>query len=147
MISNVIVLPHMRIPAHTRMGRPIRVYSYGTPIRVWDTALSHTRMGRYTHTGQNIIMDLYKLQAIDYIRSHNASYNVISVFTYQRSIVRSCYTVHHCCSSMKNQVPWEQNNRHLLESSFLFLLVYYCIVVYRLNGLLTYSTASSSTWR
>ena len=35
------VLPHMRMLAHTRMGRPIRVYSYGTPIRVWDNILSH----------------------------------------------------------------------------------------------------------
>ena len=34
----------MRILAHTRMGRPIcvysEVYSYGTPIRVWDNILS-----------------------------------------------------------------------------------------------------------
>ena len=36
-----LVLPHMRILAHTRMGRPICVYSYGTPIRVWDNILSH----------------------------------------------------------------------------------------------------------
>ena len=28
-------------------------YSYGTPIRVWDSTMSHTRMGRYTHMGQN----------------------------------------------------------------------------------------------
>ena len=34
---HVIVLPHMRILAHTRMGRP---------IRVWDNIMSsHTRMG------------------------------------------------------------------------------------------------------
>ena len=31
-----VVLPHMR------MGGPICVYSYGTPIRVWDNILSHT---------------------------------------------------------------------------------------------------------
>ena len=37
----IAVLPHMRILAHTRMGRPICVYSYGTPIRVWDNILSH----------------------------------------------------------------------------------------------------------
>ena len=37
----IYVLPHMRILAHTRMGRPIRVYSYGTPIRIWDNILSH----------------------------------------------------------------------------------------------------------
>ena len=30
------VLPHMRILAHTRMGRP---------IRVWANIMSHTRMG------------------------------------------------------------------------------------------------------
>ena len=36
-----IVLPHMRILAHTCMGRPICVYSYGAPIRVWDSILSH----------------------------------------------------------------------------------------------------------
>ena len=35
------VLSHMRILAHTRMGHPICVYSYGTPIRVWDSILSH----------------------------------------------------------------------------------------------------------
>ena len=40
-IIGVAVLPHMRILAHTRMGRPICVYSYGTPIRVWDNILSH----------------------------------------------------------------------------------------------------------
>ena len=41
-LVNVAVLPHMRILAHTRMGRPIRVwdipYVYGTvlcPIHVW----------------------------------------------------------------------------------------------------------------
>ena len=38
------VLPHMRISAHTHMGHPIRVYSYGTPIRVWDNILSHISM-------------------------------------------------------------------------------------------------------
>ena len=32
----VDVLPHMRILAHTRMGRP---------IRVWANIMSHTRMG------------------------------------------------------------------------------------------------------
>ena len=35
------VLPHMSILSHTRMGHPIRVYSYGTPIRVWDDPLTH----------------------------------------------------------------------------------------------------------
>ena len=35
------VLSHMRILAHTCMGRPICVYSYGTPIRVGDNILSH----------------------------------------------------------------------------------------------------------
>ena len=35
------VLLHMRILAHTRMGRPTCVYLYGTPIRVWDNILSH----------------------------------------------------------------------------------------------------------
>ena len=41
------VLPHMRILAHTRMGRPIRVwdipYAYGPilcPIRVWVSHMS-----------------------------------------------------------------------------------------------------------
>ena len=38
---NSNVLPHMRILAHTCMGRPICIYSYGTPIRVWDNILSH----------------------------------------------------------------------------------------------------------
>ena len=35
---NLAVLPHMRILAHTRMGRP---------LRVWDNIMSHiyTRMG------------------------------------------------------------------------------------------------------
>ena len=43
----IIVLPHMRISAHTRMGRPIRVrdipYAYGPilcPIRVWASHMS-----------------------------------------------------------------------------------------------------------
>ena len=43
----VYVLPHMRIPAHTCMGRPIRVwdirYAYGTilcPIHVWASHMS-----------------------------------------------------------------------------------------------------------
>ena len=40
------VLPHMCILAHTRMGRPIRVYSYGTPIHVWDN--THRGLYRYT---------------------------------------------------------------------------------------------------
>ena len=31
-----IVLPHMRILSHTRMGYP---------VRVWDNIMSHTRMG------------------------------------------------------------------------------------------------------
>ena len=35
------VLPHMRILARTHMGCPICVYSYVTPIRVWDSILSH----------------------------------------------------------------------------------------------------------
>ena len=39
--SCTIVLPHMCILAHMRMGRPICVYSYGMPIRVWDNILSH----------------------------------------------------------------------------------------------------------
>ena len=39
--NDAYVLPHMRILSHTRMGRPICVYSYGTPIRVWDSILSH----------------------------------------------------------------------------------------------------------
>ena len=42
------VLPRMRITAHTRMGRP---------IRVWDNAVSHTRMGvpyEYTRMGRPI---------------------------------------------------------------------------------------------
>ena len=41
------VLPHMRIFAHTRMGRPIRVrdipYAYGTilcPVRVWTSHMN-----------------------------------------------------------------------------------------------------------
>ena len=33
-LLDMYVLPHMRILAHTRMGCPICVYSYGTPIRV-----------------------------------------------------------------------------------------------------------------
>ena len=37
----ITVLPHMRILAHTHMGCPICVYSYGTPIRIWDNILSH----------------------------------------------------------------------------------------------------------
>ena len=43
-MSYITVLPHMRILVHTRMGRPIQVYSYGTPIRVWDNILSHISM-------------------------------------------------------------------------------------------------------
>ena len=31
---SVHVLPDMRMLSHTRMGRPICVYSYGMPIRV-----------------------------------------------------------------------------------------------------------------
>ena len=65
--SNDIVLPHVCILAHTRMGRPIRVwdipYAYGPilcPIRVWAShmsirvwdvpyvyGISRTRMGQY----------------------------------------------------------------------------------------------------
>ena len=40
-IYGATVLPHMRMLAHTRMGRPICVYSYGMPICVWDNILSH----------------------------------------------------------------------------------------------------------
>ena len=51
-VGLISVLAHMRILAHTRMGRPICVYSYGTshiatythngmPICVWDNILSH----------------------------------------------------------------------------------------------------------
>ena len=42
--SNSYVLPHMRILAHTRMGRPICVYSYGTPIRVYGTTFNMSHM-------------------------------------------------------------------------------------------------------
>ena len=45
--SGLAVLPHMRILAHTRMGRPIRVwdipYAYGPilcPIRIWASHMS-----------------------------------------------------------------------------------------------------------
>ena len=37
----IYVLPHMRILAHTRMGLPVCVYSYWTPICIWDNILSH----------------------------------------------------------------------------------------------------------
>ena len=41
LVIAMVVLPDMRILAHVRMGSPIRVYSYGTPIRIWDNSLSH----------------------------------------------------------------------------------------------------------
>ena len=44
----------------------------------------------------NVTMGLYKLLAVDYIRSHSPSLNVISVSTYQRSVISS---------TMKNPGP------------------------------------------
>ena len=41
---NIAVLYHTRILYHTRMVRTIRVYAYGTAIRVWYGLLYHTRM-------------------------------------------------------------------------------------------------------
>ena len=38
------VLYHTRILYHTRMVRTIRIYAYGTAIRVWYGLLYHTRM-------------------------------------------------------------------------------------------------------
>ena len=44
-IQGIAVLLHMHMLAHTRMGRP---------IRVWDIVLSHMRMGvRYEYTWLN----------------------------------------------------------------------------------------------
>ena len=83
---------------------------------------------------------------MDFIRSHSASRNVIRASTSLRSVNLSCYTVRYCCLSMKNWVPWEQNNRHLLEISFPFILVFYCIVVYGLNNLFIYHTNSFTIW-
>ena len=46
---DLAVLPHMRMLAHTRIGRPMHT-RMGYPIRVWDIALPHTRMGvRYEY--------------------------------------------------------------------------------------------------
>ena len=61
------VLPHMRILAHTRMGRPICVYSYGTPIRVWDNILSH--MSIYLH-----VLFLYRSLDTVGINRYNCAY-------------------------------------------------------------------------
>ena len=64
---NGYVLPHMRILAHTRMGRPICVYSYGTPIRVWDNILSH--MSIYLH-----VLFLYRSLDTAGINRYNCAY-------------------------------------------------------------------------
>ena len=40
-LKGTYVLHHMCILAHKHMGRPICVYSYGTPIRVWNNILPH----------------------------------------------------------------------------------------------------------
>ena len=41
------------------MGQKVVPYAYGNPIWVYAYGPSHTRMGQYTHTGQNIDTFVY----------------------------------------------------------------------------------------
>ena len=75
----------------------MHVYSYGTPIRVWDTVLSHTRMDRYTHMGQNITAERHNMQ-FGYVSS-------CSVITYEsllsiEGLVCVLSRIHEYCSTV-----------------------------------------------
>ena len=53
-----------RLWAHTHMGRPIRIYSYGTPIRIWDNKLSHIGIAKYWLIFYLDVSFLYRFLAI-----------------------------------------------------------------------------------
>ena len=43
---------------NTYMGQNVVPYAYGRPIRVCVYGTSHTRIGQYTHMGQNSIINM-----------------------------------------------------------------------------------------